>query len=161
MNVAEAEIGGKRQKCVDGRELHALLGVGTEYRHWWPRNTDGTLTLNVDYVPVKKDRDARNAPDECATGKAADALESIEGSDFQPREFARLGRDVPGTDKQTDVELAINVDFEQVKTDLFDGDNSVASGGLRRRSNHNVAGNGRRDGLKTEGDWAISSEVPV
>ena len=84
LNVVEGEIGGKRQKCVDGRELHALLSPESRYRDWVAR---------------------------CMTD------ELVEGSDFQPREFARLGRDAPGTDKQTNVELMLDVDYVPVKKD--------------------------------------------
>ena len=86
--------------------------------------------------------------------------ELVEGSDFQPREIARLGRDALGIDKRTDGALTLDVDYVPVKKDRFDGDNLATSGGLRRRSSRNVAGNGRRDGLKTRGIGRSAAKYP-
>ncbi|MCL1951643.1 MAG: phage antirepressor KilAC domain-containing protein [Oscillospiraceae bacterium] len=35
-----------------GRELHAFLGVDTEYRHWFPRMCEYGFTAGVDFNPV-------------------------------------------------------------------------------------------------------------
>lgn len=37
---------------VSGRELHEKLGIGTEYRHWFPRMCEYGFEEGVDFNPV-------------------------------------------------------------------------------------------------------------
>lgn len=41
---------------VMGRELHEMLEVGTEYRHWFPRMCEYGFTENVDYIATVQKR---------------------------------------------------------------------------------------------------------
>lgn len=41
---------------VSGRELHAFLEVGADYRHWFPRMCEYGFTEGEDFNPVKIDR---------------------------------------------------------------------------------------------------------
>ena len=41
---------------VSGRELHELLEVSTEYRHWFPRMCEYGFSEGVDFNPFKNDR---------------------------------------------------------------------------------------------------------
>ncbi|MDR0951504.1 MAG: phage antirepressor KilAC domain-containing protein [Oscillospiraceae bacterium] len=45
---------------VSGRELHAFLEVGTDYRHWFPRMCEYGFTEGIDYEKVKNDRVIEN-----------------------------------------------------------------------------------------------------
>lgn len=40
---------------VSARDLHQMLEVGTEFRHWFPRMTEYGFEENGDYTPVKFD----------------------------------------------------------------------------------------------------------
>lgn len=40
---------------VSARELHQVLEIGTEFRHWFPRMTEYGFEEGVDYTPVKFD----------------------------------------------------------------------------------------------------------
>lgn len=44
------------QPTVSARELHTLLEVNTDYRHWFPRMCEYGFVKNVDFNPVKNDR---------------------------------------------------------------------------------------------------------
>ncbi len=46
------------QRAVSGRELHAFLEVGAEYRHWFPRMVEYGFTEGGDYAVIS-DRVAR------------------------------------------------------------------------------------------------------
>lgn len=41
---------------VSARDLHEFLGVGTEFRHWFPRMCEYGFTEGVDFNPFKNDR---------------------------------------------------------------------------------------------------------
>ncbi len=50
------------QPVVSGRELHAFLEVGTEYRHWFPRMCEYGFSDGVDYTPVNFDHPKNKQP---------------------------------------------------------------------------------------------------
>lgn len=47
---------------VLARELHEFLGVGTEFRHWFPRMCEYGFTEDVDYTPVIFDHPQNGQP---------------------------------------------------------------------------------------------------
>lgn len=46
----------KERPAVSARELHEFLGVGADYRHWFPRMCEYGFTEGQDFNPVKIDR---------------------------------------------------------------------------------------------------------
>ena len=51
LNLSDAEIGGRQQRCVDARELHEKLGVGKVFTEWVKtRITQEELVEGADYL---------------------------------------------------------------------------------------------------------------
>ena len=56
MNELISITGNDVQFPVDCRMLHGQLEVGTEYRHWFPRQTEGVFVEGEDFNTVKNER---------------------------------------------------------------------------------------------------------
>lgn len=60
--LLKVNLNDKQEPIISGRELHKVLEVKTEYRHWFKRMVDYGFTENADYTPVIFDHPQNKQP---------------------------------------------------------------------------------------------------
>lgn len=50
--IIKIQTNENHEPVVNARELHEYLGIGTEFRHWFPRMAEYGFEKGVDYTPV-------------------------------------------------------------------------------------------------------------